>query len=156
MYWLGNISILLALKELWRSYSVANLVSANEIELHIKKVPGGVFSDYWFGGAQVNDLLRFHGPVGTFFLRDVPDKDIIFFATGTGIAPIKAMLEGLEASPLKATHRSVTLFWGRTQEDLYLDVASIFRDIHYVPVLSRALGWSGERGHVQEACTREG
>ena len=67
------------------------------------------------------------------------------------------MLESLEASPKIDGHRSVTLFWGaRTEGDLYLDIANMFRDIQYVPVLSRASGWNGERGHVQEAFARKG
>ncbi len=139
-----------------RSYSLANACLAhNEIELHVRQVSGGVMSQYWFDTAQPNDLLRLHGPLGTSFLRDVSGKDIIFMATGTGLAPVKAMLEELVANGRLASARSVHVFWGgRTTEDLYwtLDLPAI---VNYIPVLSRATdGWSGETGYVQDACLK--
>ena len=67
-----------------RSYSIANChLAANKLELHIRKVPGGELSQYWFNEAKVNDLLRFEGPRGTFCYRDKPKQNIIFLATGT-------------------------------------------------------------------------
>ena len=79
-----------------RSYSLANAPRADGLlELLIKRYPGGVLSEYWFARAQPNDLLRIEGPFGTFFLRNelldaVPSADLLFLATGTGIAPVKA------------------------------------------------------------------
>ena len=81
-----------------RSYSVANASRADQaLELHIRAVEDGVMSRYWFEQAKPNDLLRLNGPLGTFFLRGVEQLDLVFLATGTGIAPVKAMLEGLES-----------------------------------------------------------
>lgn len=135
-----------------RSYSIANAPSPDKrIELHIREVPGGAMSAYWFGQAKVNDLLRLNGPLGTFFLRGHEGLDLVFLATGTGIAPVKAMLEGLEAEGSRA--RSVSVFWGgRHPEDLYWDASSCGVPHDYVPVLSRAGdSWQGARGHVQQA-----
>ena len=79
-----------------RSYSMANANTVDKtLELHIRAVDGGVMSDYWFKQAKANDLLRFNGPLSTFFLRELDQLHLVFLATGTGIAPVKAMLESL-------------------------------------------------------------
>jgi CDP-4-dehydro-6-deoxyglucose reductase len=143
-----------------RSYSVANAPNtAKLIELHIREVAGGAMSRYWFEQAKPNDLLRFNGPLGTFFLRDAADKDLVFLATGTGMAPVKAMLEGLRDHTDGARNpRSVTVYWGgRIPPDLYWDPASLDLTLRYVPVLSRAgPEWLGVRGHVQDAMLADG
>jgi CDP-4-dehydro-6-deoxyglucose reductase len=137
-----------------RSYSLANASAADKLlELHIRQVEGGAMSSYWFGGAAENDLLRLSGPKGTFFLRDIAGLDLVFLATGTGIAPVKAMLEALPAlSPLEAP-RSVTVYWGgRWEKDLYIDLGAIRGTFRFVPVLSRAgAEWAGAKGYVQQA-----
>lgn len=137
-----------------RSYSLAAAdATAKLLELHIREVPGGVMSAYWFGRAKENDLLRLKGPLGTFFLRDVTGVDVVFLATGTGIAPVKAMLEGMRSITPDRMPRSVTVFWGaRVPDDLYWDVMAVAGPHTYVPVLSRAGDeWHGARGHVQDA-----
>ncbi len=136
-----------------RSYSLANADFSHKVlELHIRAVNGGVMSGYWFNHAKVNDLLRLNGPLGTFFLRDSTKVDLIFLATGTGIAPVKAILESIPALPRKQRPKSVTVLWGgRTPPDLYFDVTGIPFDHHFIPVLSRAQGnWTGAKGYVQE------
>lgn len=135
-----------------RSYSLANAGFADKVlELHIRAVYGGEMSEYWFKQAKVNDLLRLNGPLGTFFLRDTADVDLVFLATGTGIAPIKAMLESLTVRPAGQTPRTITVLWGgRVSGDLYFDVTSIIGKHTFIPVLSRAENsWTGKRGHVQ-------
>jgi CDP-4-dehydro-6-deoxyglucose reductase len=108
-----------------RSYSLANAPKTdNTLELHIRAVENGVMSHYWFNQAAVNDLLRLHGPQGTFFMRNLAQRELILLATGTGIAPVKAMLEALPGK-----HR-------------------------YIPVLSRAKVWQGERGYIQDVLLR--
>jgi CDP-4-dehydro-6-deoxyglucose reductase len=134
-----------------RSYSIANaLLGERLLELHIQRVAGGTMSNYWFEKAKTGDLLRLHGPLGTFFLRDVQGMDLVFLATGTGIAPVKAMLEGLVQSD-KHKPRSVALYWGvRVREDLYWDVSIQGLGYDFIPVLSRADSqWCGARGHIQ-------
>lgn len=75
----------------------------------------------------------------------------MLLATGTGIAPVKALLETLAAGPADALPRAVRLLWGgRTPADLFWSPAFPTLPLHYTPVLSRAdAGWSGARGHVQ-------
>jgi CDP-4-dehydro-6-deoxyglucose reductase len=136
-----------------RSYSLANASSANkQLELHIRAVDGGAMSDYWFNQAQVNDLLRINGPLGTFFLRDISGLDLIFLATGTGIAPVKAMMASIASLSPEQQPKSITVLWGgRTEEDLYLDFRKISVPHRFVPVLSKASAdWVGARGYVQQ------
>ena len=83
---------------LTRSYSIANISNhKNQLEFFIKKYTNGLMSEYFFKEAKINDLLRLEGPIGTFFLRNSSFKNIIFLATGTGIAPIRSILKKLEA-----------------------------------------------------------
>jgi CDP-4-dehydro-6-deoxyglucose reductase len=137
-----------------RSYSLAAPPSANNtLELHIREVVGGFMSQYWFNEAATGDLLRLRGPQGTFFLRHVARQDLIFLATGTGIAPIKAILEMLPHYEPDQQPKSVTVLWGgRYEHDLYFDVSSLPSALHYLPVLSRPTDtWRGYRGYVQDA-----
>jgi CDP-4-dehydro-6-deoxyglucose reductase len=137
-----------------RSYSVANAhQGVQNLELHIRAVETGAMSRYWFSQAKVNDLLRLNGPVGTFFLRDCSGLDLVFLATGTGIAPIKAMLEDLVHQKQQDKPRTVTVYWGaRTEPDLYNVSLPNVPAIRFVPVLSRATApWAGACGHVQQA-----
>lgn len=142
-----------------RSYSIANAAGGERwLELHIRAVDGGAMSAYWFQRAKVDDLLRLNGPLGTFFLRDSRDVDLIFLATGTGMAPVKAMLESLRALPPQQLPRSVTVLWGgRRSTDLYLDGAALSAPGRFVGVLSRAGDeWTGARGYVQDVLIAAG
>jgi CDP-4-dehydro-6-deoxyglucose reductase len=141
-----------------RSYSVANAPSSdNQLQLHIRGVQSGAMSQYWFDQAKVNDLLRINGPLGSFFTRTLTGLNLVLLATGTGIAPVKAMLEQLANAPLHDQPLSATLYWGgRKLQDLYLDPRQWHASLHYVPVLSRAPDdWTGARGHVQHSLLSE-
>ena len=141
-----------------RSYSLANADATKKIlELHIRAVDSGVLSDYWFKQAKVNDLLRLNGPLGTFFLRNFAQLNLVFLATGTGISPVKAMLESLVGIAPALAPKSVTVFWGgRIPLDMYFDAQAIPAGHRFVPVLSRAAaGWAGVRGYVQKALLDE-
>ena len=136
-----------------RSYSLANAPKANNtLELHIRAVENGAMSQYWFNKSMVNDLLRLHGPQGTFFMRKIAQRDLIFLATGTGIAPVKAMLEALPSFAANQTPQSVTVIWGaRHQCDLYFDITGLSGMQKFIPVLSRAEAtWQGQRGYIQD------
>lgn len=145
-----------------RSYSIANAVDAAsgvaaKLDLQIRQVEGGAFSRHWFHEAKAGDLLRFEGPRGTFFLRDdLAGTDLVLLATGTGIAPMQAMLDELKARAADAQPRSVTLLWGgRVPADLYWQPAHA--GLRFVPVLSRAdATWAGARGHVQQVLLQAG
>jgi len=142
-----------------RSYSVANAPAADKlIELHIRQVSEGAMSRYWFEEAKTNDLLRLNGPLGTFFLRDVAGLDLIFLATGTGMAPIKAILEGMAAGPKERLPRSISVYWGgRVPQDHYWNPLETSLTLKYFQMLSRAdASWPGARGHVQQAVLSSG
>ncbi len=136
-----------------RSYSLANASFSDKLlEFHVRAVRGGTMSDYWFNHARHNDLLRLNGPLGTFFLRECKNTDIFFLATGTGIAPVKAMLESLMDVPEDHQPQSITVLWGgRKSEDLYIDIAAIPGKHSYISVISRPNeDWIGVTGYVQD------
>jgi CDP-4-dehydro-6-deoxyglucose reductase len=141
-----------------RSFSMANAPYDDEfVQLHIRHVAGGSFTDHVFSTMKERDILRFEGPFGTFFLREESDKPIVFVASGTGFAPIKAVIE---AAFKKGVSRPMTLYWGaRRPKDVYLN-AVVERWVaerpgfKYVPVISEALpedGWQGRTGFVHRA-----
>ena len=133
-----------------RSFSLATAPHADELlQLHIRHVPGGLFSGQVFTTMKERDLLRFQGPLGTFFLREDSDRPVILVAGGTGFAPIKSILDHAFA---QGTTRPLHLYWGvRAQRDLYLhDLPQAWArehaNFHYTPVLSEPLSedhWSG-------------
>jgi len=141
-----------------RSYSIANCSNhKNKLEFFIKKYQNGLMSKYLFEEAKINDLLRIEGPVGTFFLRDSSFKNIVFLATGTGIAPIKSILQELEESSLDYQNK---IFWvivgARYKEDLFWVPNFKKIKIKYIPVLSRQENdWNGEKGYVQDIVLKQ-
>jgi len=105
-----------------RSYSIANAPRVDgRITLIIRRVFGGRYSEYWFDQAKENDLLRIKGPYGTFFLRETSASKLVFFATGTGIAPIKAMLEARLSDADNKTDE-VRVIWGNRYRDDFFDI----------------------------------
>lgn len=142
-----------------RSYSLANAPRADGLlELIIRRYPGGVLSAFWFETAKPNDLVRIEGPFGTFFLREEGPTDIVFLATGTGIAPVKALLEELAADPARAARHRLHVFWGnRERENFFWDPVDLGLDVGFHHLLSGpSTGWSGKRGYVQDAAIRWG
>jgi CDP-4-dehydro-6-deoxyglucose reductase len=144
-----------------RSYSMAtapeHLGTPPAIELHVRHMPGGKFTDHAFGAMKEKDILRLEGPFGSFFLRDESRKPIVLLASGTGFAPIKAIVEHLRA---KGSTRPAVLYWGcRHKADLYqhewaLAAAAAMPSLRYVPVLSEAGAqdnWHGRSGLVHQA-----
>jgi len=107
-----------------RSYSIASHSrSTGTIELHIKAVEKGEMSRYWFTEAKIGDVLRIDGPHGTFILRECKEKNVYFLATGTGIAPVLAMLDEVNGLPHQKQPKSVTVIWGlRHKSDAYIDL----------------------------------
>lgn len=135
-----------------RSYSLANPVSEiNEIELHIKKVENGKMSKYWFEDAKKDDLLRFKGPLGTFFLREVKSKNLIFLATGTGISPIMSMYKTINKNIQNESPKSISIFWGnRFKEDFYYGKEDFKNaDLFFQTLSKKDSNWKGEIGYVQ-------
>ena len=144
-----------------RSYSIANAphtqAESPGIELHIRHMPGGKFTDHVFAAMKEKEILRLEGPFGNFFLREESSKPIVLLASGTGFAPIKAIIEDLE---FKASRRDAVLYWGcRSRADLYQHgwaeaAAARMPSLRYVPVLSEPLpedDWRGRTGLVHQA-----
>jgi len=159
-----------------RCYSIATAPHAEEaISIHVRHMPGGIFTDALFGAAgksiKERDILRLEGPLGTFFLRPTGERPIVLLASGTGFAPIKAIAETI--FHLQLNHddpgsarpgRSVALYWGaRARRDLYMDSlparwAGEQPNFRYVPVLSDALeqdAWTGRTGFVHQAVMQD-
>ena len=145
-----------------RSFSIANPpYDAELIELHVRHVAGGQFTDHVFTKMKERDILRCEGPLGTFFLREESDKPVVFVASGTGFAPIKAVIEHMIH---KNITRPMTLYWGgRRPKDLYMGAlaekwAAEHPDLKYVPVISDALAedqWGGRTGFVHRAVIQD-
>jgi CDP-4-dehydro-6-deoxyglucose reductase len=144
-----------------RSYSMANaphdLGSPPAMELHIRHMPGGKFTDQVFGTLKEKDILRMEGPFGSFFLREDSAKPMILLASGTGFAPIKAIIQQLQHL---GSNRPTVLYWGcRRKADLYQhawceQMAAEMPNLRYVPVLSEPAAedaWTGRTGFVHQA-----
>ena len=148
-----------------RSYSMANAphtqAAGPQVELHIRHMPGGKFTDHVFGAMKEKDILRVEGPYGSFFLREDSDKPMVLLASGTGFAPIKAIIEHMRH---KGITRPATLYWGgRRPADLYQSAwieaqLAAMPNLRYVPVISDALpedAWSGRAGFVHRAVVED-
>lgn len=144
-----------------RSYSMANAphtqAEAPVLELHLRHMPGGKFTDHVFTNMKEKEILRIEGPFGSFFLREESDRPMVLLASGTGFAPIKAIIEHMR---FKGIQRPATLYWGgRRPADLYQQAwieaqLAAMPNLRYVPVVSDALpedGWSGRTGFVHRA-----
>ena len=145
-----------------RSYSMANAPHIGPtLELHIRHMPGGRFTDLVFGSMKEKDILRIEGPFGSFFLREDSDKPMVFLASGTGFAPLKALLEHMQHCGIT---RPTTLYWGgRRPGDLYMDdwvraQLEKMPHVRYVPVVSDARPedqWTGRTGFVHLAVLQD-
>ncbi|MFM2261383.1 MAG: hypothetical protein RI959_59 [Pseudomonadota bacterium] len=148
-----------------RSYSMATAphwqTTQPGMELHIRHMPGGKFTDHVFGAMKEKEILRIEGPYGSFFLREDSDKPIVLLASGTGFAPIKALLEHMQHQNI---NRPTTLYWGgRRPADLYQsawvnELCAQMPQLRFVPVVSNALpedSWTGRTGFVHTAVLQD-
>lgn len=141
-----------------RAFSLANAPYDDQtLELHLRLIPGGKFTEYVFNEMPEKAILRFEGPFGSFTLREDSDKPIIFVAGGTGFAPIKGIIEHALHHQIK---RDMVVYWGAlAKQDLYLPElpqkwAAEHSNIRFIPVLSEPKpedGWSGRTGFVHHA-----
>jgi NAD(P)H-flavin reductase/nitrite reductase/ring-hydroxylating ferredoxin subunit len=139
-----------------RSYSMATPAGSPKLELHIRHLPGGRFTDQVFSVLRAGQHLVLDGPAGDFYLRP-GNAPIILLASGTGFAPLKALME---EAVKQGNTRPMRLYWGgRKAADLYMDAlcrqwAGALPWFDYVPVLSEpgdAGDWSGRTGFVHRA-----
>ncbi len=141
-----------------RAFSIANAPHVDNIlELHLRLIPAGQFTQYVFNEMPDKAIMRIEAPFGSFYLREDSEKPIIMVAGGTGFAPIKGIIEHMLHHNI---HRQVTLYWGvRTLQDLYMPAlpeawAAAHSHIQFIPVLSDALAedhWQGRTGFVHQA-----
>lgn len=141
-----------------RAFSIANAPQDDAfIELHIRYVEGGLFTDQVFHSMKEKTMWRIRGPLGTFFLREDSDRPVILVGGGTGFAPIKGILEHAFATGFD---KPMHLYWGvRARRDLYLDElprqwSREHGNFSYTPVLSEPMpgdDWSGDTGYVTNA-----
>jgi CDP-4-dehydro-6-deoxyglucose reductase len=151
-----------------RSFSIASPPhDARPLELHVRRAPGGEFSEQVFTGEMEGAVLQIEGPLGTSVYRDPAGVDapgaaappLLLIGGGTGLAPLKSILRHvLEKGP----PRNMTLYWGvRAERDLYAhafleETARRDTRLRYVPVLSEASpAWTGRRGFVHAAVLAE-
>jgi ferredoxin-NADP reductase len=147
-------------REITRAYSIASPPRGNNtFDLCLNRVPEGFFSNFLCDLPE-GEKVKFHGPHGYFVLKN-PVRDSLFIGTGTGIAPLRGMLQWLFADPARHQGREFWLVFGvRYVADLYyneefLELARQHPDFHYLPTLSRENpGWAGARGYVQEHVRR--
>ena len=136
-----------------RAFSIANAPHDDAfIELHLRKVAGGQFTEFVFNELADKAIMRIEAPLGSFYVRDTA-KPMIFVAGGTGFAPIKGMLEDLI---FNQNQREIVLYRGaKSLDDLYMhDMcekwAEMLPNFQYVPVLSGE-NWAGRTGLVHQA-----
>ncbi|WP_300648553.1 CDP-6-deoxy-delta-3,4-glucoseen reductase [Paenalcaligenes sp.] len=162
MYYAGQYLDVLLKDGRRRSYSMANPPREdNTIELHLRHMPGGLFTDHVFGvtepAMKERAILRVEAPFGSFFLREESQRPMVLLASGTGFAPIKALVEDMQQ---KNIQRPVRLYWGgRRPKDIYMmelaqQWAQELKDFAFTPVVSDALAednWTGRTGFVHHA-----
>jgi CDP-4-dehydro-6-deoxyglucose reductase len=146
-----------------RSYSMANAphLLSQGLELHIRHMPGGKFTDHVFNAMKEKEILRIEGPYGSFYLREDSAKPLVLLGSGTGFAPLKALIEHMQ---FKGITRPATLYWGgRRPSDLYMTdwintKLTEMPNLSFVPVVSDASvndGWSGRTGFVHLAVLQD-
>jgi ferredoxin-NADP reductase len=143
-------------REITRAYSIASApLNSRVFDVCLNRVQDGFFSNYLCDLAE-GATVKFHGPHGYFVLK-TPVRDSVFIGTGTGIAPLRGMLQHLFADPFRNEGHEFWLVFGvRNREDLYyndefLQLEQGNRNFHYIPTLSRPNHqWTGARGYVQD------
>jgi CDP-4-dehydro-6-deoxyglucose reductase, E3 len=145
-----------------RSFSIANAPNESGfIELHIRRVAGGEFTQQLFAGMQEKTLLRIEGPLGQFWFREESPRPALLIGGGTGYAPLRAMLQHLLE---RGDRRPLHLYWGaQTRADLYeerwlVEMTRRFTNFTYTPVLSAPNdldNWQGRSGWVHLAAIED-
>ena len=140
-------------KVIRRAYSITSPPEERQrISLIIKLVQVGVVTN-WFWSLKCGDRFRVHGPFGKFILPERMDFDIVFVATGTGIAPFRSMIQRVLRGGFR---RKMWLLFGVRYESMipyqeeWLELARQYSNFIYIPTVSRPSSeWKGETGYVQ-------
>lgn len=144
-----------------RPYSIASAPGAEGIELCVRRVPGGKLTTDLFEALEVGDEVAVRGPNGDFVPEDQSSRDRCFLATGTGVAPLRGMIQymfGAGTDVYEGESRDVWLFLGTGWRDHvpyreeFRSLAAEHDNFHFVPCLSREqllTDWDGETDYVQ-------
>jgi Na+-transporting NADH:ubiquinone oxidoreductase subunit F len=144
----------------YRAYSVSSPPSSKDtIELEIRLVPNGICTTYVFNHLKTGDTVTINGPYGDFYLRE-SDREIVFVAGGSGMAPIKSML--LDMAEKGSTRKATYFFGARAVRDLFLvdEMRALQKrlpNFRFVPALSSPLPedkWDGETGLITDVLAR--
>lgn len=146
-----------------RAYSIASSPTREETELCIRRVPDGRLSSRLCDELSVGDRIAVRGPNGHLLLEDPSPRDMAFLATGTGVAPMKSMIDYVFETgrdEYRGEKRDVWLFLGAAWKDdlpyheAFADLAREYENFHYIPCLSREpwlSKWDGETEYIQDA-----
>ncbi|WP_063771940.1 globin domain-containing protein [Kitasatospora mediocidica] len=144
----------------WRPYSIANAPRRDGLlTLHVRAVPAGWVSNALVHHTRVGDVLRLGPGRGSMVLPEHPARRVLCVAGGTGLAPIKALVEDMISR-----HRPLTLhlFTGaRRESDLYdlpglRQLSAVFPRLLLVPVVSEEIGYPGVLGRLPEVVPAQG
>lgn len=138
-----------------KAYSIASAPYESEyLDLCIKLVEGGLATN-WFWSLSEGDHVRLGGPYGNFTLPEPIENDLIFVATGTGLAPFRSMLRQLYHDQPDFGRHIWLIFGVRYENQIlyhtdWLELAKQRDTFHYIPTISRPTQWDGKIGYVQE------
>jgi NAD(P)H-flavin reductase/hemoglobin-like flavoprotein len=145
---------------LWRMYSPANAMREdNTLDFHIRAIGAGWVSSALVRKLKPGDMIRLAAPMGSMTLDRRSSRDLVFVAGGTGLAPIKALIE--EVGRFNR-NRWVHVFFGvKDRDDLYdlealTELASRHPWLQVVTACSDDPTWDGERGNISEVIARHG
>jgi len=142
----------------WRNFSVGNAPRANGLlDLHVRAISGGMVSTALVHDVRPGDALLLGPPRGEMTVSEDCDRDLLCVAGGTGLAPIKAIIEGVISAAGQARQRQIALFLGaRDAGDLYdmrdLETLAVsYPSLRIIPVVADDPGWQGARGPLPDA-----
>jgi len=142
-----------------RDYSMANRPSETTLEFHIRLLPGGAVTPYITNTLKIGDRLKIIGPYGTSYLREKHNGPIVALAGGSGLAPIKSIVDtALDLGFQQPIHLYVGV---RGERDLYLedyfrDRAAAHPNLTFIPVLSEPAGGTQRRtGFLADAVRQD-
>lgn len=153
-------------RDVVRVYSVASSPEREDVEFCVRRVPGGQMTSELAVDLDVGDEVALRGPYGELLLQGPSRRDVVFLATGTGVAPFKSMIDYLfeaEMDRHEGKSRDVWLFLGAAWKDTlpYRDAFEALADgrenFHFVPTVSREeylTDWDGETTYVQHALVK--
>lgn len=144
----------------WRLYSMANAPREDgTLDFHVSVAEGGMVSPVLVNGINVGSKLKLGPPVGSLRLHQIPGRDILMVAGGTGLAPLKAIIEQIadfrEPPP-------VHLFFGARRADGLYDLPDLEKMaaqwpwLTVIPAVSEDPDYPGEHGYISEVVTRHG